>query len=99
MSQVDETAMIRDAIERVETQERELMAANAELEHAGRRINDQLERLGGRDPESERKRRELREVIAVNAKARQQLLTQLQALRGALAESEKSIASSGTGPK
>jgi len=75
------------------------MAANAELEHAGRHLNDQLERLGGRDPESERKRRELREIIAVNAKARQQLLTQLQALRRALAESEKSIGSSGTSPK
>jgi len=94
----DEIEKLRAAIEKAETQERELMAADAELHHAGRRIGDQLERLGGRDAESERKRREIRENIAVNAKERQQLQDRLKDLRRALAEAEKPGGSSDTTP-
>jgi len=91
----DEIAKLRAAIERAETQEREFMAAEAELEHAGRRISDQLERLGGRDPVSERKLAELRRTRDINTGDSRRLREHLRDLRRELAAVETGAGEAG----
>ena len=85
----DRIRSLRAAIERAENHQRQLFESDAELQHARRRLGDHLERLGGRDPESERQRRDLDRTLAVNAGEGRRLGQELEALRAELAAAEQ----------